>query len=71
MTPSQARVWLRDRLALREEGLTDVDQLVFLRGMFPGVPIGVLARVCVQALKRFDGRLDGFAVEPTVPKIHE
>ena len=50
MTPSQARVWLRDRLALRGEGLTDVDQLVFMRGMFPGVPIGVLARVCVQAL---------------------
>ena len=50
MTPSQAGVWLRDRLALREKGLTDVDQLVFMRGMFPGVPIGVLARVCVQAL---------------------
>ena len=50
MTPSQARVWLRDRLALRGKGLTDVDQLVFMRGMFPGVPIGVLARVCVQAL---------------------
>ena len=50
ITPNQARVWLRDRLGLRGVGLTDVDQLVFLRSMFPGVPMGVLARVCVPAL---------------------
>ena len=52
MTPEQSRVWLRDRLGFREAGLTDVDQLVFLRGMFPRVPIGMLARACVPALDR-------------------
>ncbi|CAE6948457.1 GIP [Symbiodinium sp. CCMP2592] len=50
LTPEQSRVWLRDRLVQRGEGLTDVDQLVFLRGMFPGVPMEVLARACVPAL---------------------
>ncbi|CAE7594279.1 RE2 [Symbiodinium sp. CCMP2592] len=50
LTPEQSRVWLRDRLVQRGEGLTDVDQLVFLRGMFPGIPMELLARACVPAL---------------------
>ena len=41
-----ARAWLRDRVALRSEaGLTDVDQLVYLRAVFPGIPLKLLARV--------------------------
>ena len=51
-TKQGARVWLRDRLKARQgRGLTDVDQLVFLRGAFPELPMEVLGRVCVPNLK--------------------
>ena len=50
MSPVQARRWLRDRLGSRGVGITDVDQLVFLKSMLPSIPVGVLARVCVPAL---------------------
>ena len=51
-----ARSWLRDRLAFRSEaGLSDVDQLVFLRSVFPGVDTRVLARACVVPLDPVQG----------------
>ena len=46
-----ARMWLRERLQFRSEtGLSDVDQLVFLRAMFPQVPLKSLARACAAPL---------------------
>ena len=51
LTRQEARTWLRNRLLDRQGGgLTDVDQLVFLRGMFPDVPTDVLGRVCVPPM---------------------
>ena len=50
---SAARQWFRDRVQLRgEDGVSEVDQLVYLRSLFPEIPLRVLARVCVPALKK-------------------
>ena len=47
----EVRGWLKDRVQLRaKDGISDVDQLVFLRAMFPGVPLKFLARACVAPL---------------------
>ena len=52
LEPQDARDWLRFRVAQRSGlGLTDVDQLVFLRSMFPGVKLQALTRACVPALE--------------------
>ena len=48
----KAREWLCSRVSARRgEGLTEVDQLTFLRGVFPRVPLEILGRVCVPALR--------------------
>ena len=47
----KAREWLSSRLLAKEgQGLSEVDQLVFLKSVFPRVPLEVLGRVCVPAL---------------------
>ena len=44
---SEARGWLRDRLLqVGESGLGTRDQLTFLAGLFPGVPLDLLRDVC-------------------------
>ncbi|CAE7427987.1 GIP [Symbiodinium sp. CCMP2592] len=50
VTSGCAREWLRDRVGMRSGGLTDIDQLVFLRSLFPEVSGKVLARVCASPL---------------------
>ena len=46
-----ARRWLKERVQLRSEvGLSEVDQLVFLRATFPQVPLKSLARACAVPL---------------------
>ena len=59
-TLKQSRSWLRDRLELREDGLTDVDQLVFLNssGTSGGSSEGLRTGIA-----RGFGRLVGVALE--------
>ena len=46
---AEARGWLRDRLRQKGgQGVKEVDQLRFLIGVFPGVPVDVLGRACVS-----------------------
>ena len=57
LEPQDARDWLRFRVAqCKGAGLTDMDQLVFLRAMFPGVTVRTLMRACVPVLE--DGHND-------------
>ncbi|CAE7887157.1 GIP, partial [Symbiodinium necroappetens] len=51
LVAGKARMWLRERLQLRSEtGISEVDQLIFLRAMFPQVPLKSLARACAVTL---------------------
>ena len=48
----KAREWIRERVSLRGDvGLSDVDQLVYLRSLFPEVSFNVLAKACAPALQ--------------------
>ena len=49
MSPEGASSWLRDRLFDKKVGLTDVDQFVFLRAVFP-VFLDMISRACTPAL---------------------
>ena len=47
----EARGWLQERLRIRAgEGLTDVDQLVYLRALFPEVTLRFSTRACAAPL---------------------
>ena len=46
---AEARGWLRDRFRQKGgQGIEEVDQLRFLMGVFPEVPVDVLGRACVS-----------------------